>query len=324
MFETITWLVTNSCGMKCAYCNFRNRPIQEASIVAKKKVLQMMKMWPNSATRFICLLGGDIIYMNKNIDFVKSINDLGLIYGYQSSCADAKSMQEVLPLIRNLSISVDPMSDDWSRYAKGMNGIFWAGRYSGLNKNNDIHATITVDRENIKYVPRTVKILSDLGIWTEITAVHWKKGLFDLVPEKSISKGFDHNDIPMIQDIMGNLIEMKEKGGYKIHSSSKFLSLWEKHAVNLDWKCSQPSNCVVDADLSMRLCLHCPGKRVRKWSVLDLYHAEKWSEFLEDWKKDQEECCPKCFWDCQLEIDPTFNDSENITEATNDWFSHKG
>jgi len=71
MFETITWLVTNQCGMGCQYCNFAHRKVEEASIEDKISVLNVIKQWPDSDKRFICLLGGDLLYMDGVVRFVK-------------------------------------------------------------------------------------------------------------------------------------------------------------------------------------------------------------------------------------------------------------
>jgi len=318
MFETITWLVTNKCGLKCQYCNFVGRPINEVGIDDKIKALEIFKSWPESEKRFICLLGGDIIYMDDIEKFANALNESGLPYGFQTSCADYDTMYKIINKynLKNLSISVDPFDmSDYSRTVKAINGLYWSGYAKAKDDNIDVHATLTLDRDNIKNAPKTVKLLSKLGIWSEITSVHWHKTYFDLVPDKEITKGFRPEDRELLQDITNELIQMK-KDGYRIHSTIDFLKTWKDYAVDLDWRCENPVNAMVDADLSMRSCLHLPGKRVRKWSLLDLTH-DKWNDFLEDWKMDQAEMCPNCFWDCQLEVE-----GQTMDEVQK-WFDHE-
>ncbi len=321
MFETITWIVTNNCNLNCKYCNFAHRELEEATLEDKLKTLHLLKDWPESDKRFICLLGGDIIDMPGVNKFLIKLNNLQFEYGFQTSASNYETMKYLTNhnQIKNLSISVDPIDmTDYSRSVKAFNGLYWAGYLKALNPGIDIHATITVDRLNIEYVPRTVRILSGLGIWTEITAVHWAKNHFDLVPPKSISNGFmdSKEDRDKIDRMTTSLIEMKHSG-YLIHTTEDILKHWKDYATNLNWKCNSPVNAVIDADLSMRLCLHVPGNRVRQWSVLDLLTEEDWQAFLKDWKSDQEELCPKCFWDCQYEVM-----NQNMDEV-HCWFNHK-
>lgn len=317
MFETITWLVTNRCALGCKYCNFKDRKVREASVEDKIEALKVFKEWKDSDKRFICLLGGDIACMEGQDKFLNELNSLDLSYGYQTSGIIMNNMRQVLPYLKNLSISVDPVSEkDWSRFAKALLGIYWAGRLQGIRPEADIHATITVDRENVRYVPMTAKILSQMGIWVEITMVHWKKSGFDLVPEKKVAKGFEKGDVPLLKSMVQDLLGLKRMHA-KIHSTESFLKVIPKYAVDLDWKCPKPVNCVVDVDLSMRCCLHLPGKRVRRWKIFDLKTPESWYKFYQDWMKDQSELCPGCFWDCQLEVAGDANQEE-----VDKWFQH--
>jgi len=314
MFETITWLTTNKCGMKCKYCNFINRG-KEAESNKVMDTLKMFASWPNYKDRFICLLGGDVLSLPNVVDFVLLMNKLELPYGFQTSAYSDELMGSVAPYLNNLSISVDGNYSDKSRLAKQNNGLKWAERTRKINPNLDVHATITIDKDNIYLVSSLVEMLTQLKIWAEITFVHWKKKNFDLVPEKEIMNCLGEEDKKIIE-FTGEYLKRKKKKGYLIHSSDYYLSNLH-HVPNLDWRCSAPRNCVVETDLSMRLCLHCPGNRVRSWSVLDL-KPENWLKFLSDWRLDQEEMCPNCFWDCQFEIDQI---PDNMIA---DWFNHKG
>ena len=317
-FQTITWIVTNECKFGCHYCKFANRDVAEASLEAKLGALDVMASWPDADKRFICLLGGDILFMPGVVDFVKKLNGLGLPYGFQTSASDYELMEKVAPWLRNFSISVDPVPHgDMSRWKKGLWGIYWAGRLREQNQSIDVHATITVDRHNYRFVPDTVKMLSDMGIWVEITLVHWHKLRFDFVPAKVVVGGFEPDDVPGLLWMVDMLCDMKSKGA-KVHSSVEFLSMIPKYAVELDWKCPKPVNLVLDVDLSVRECLHLPGKRVREYSVFDLKSGQGWEKFMGDWKKDQDELCPKCLWDCQYEA------AVGSQDKVDGWFSHRG
>lgn len=310
MFESITWLTTSKCGMKCSYCNFTNRKI-DATTEQMISTLELLSKWPRSNERFIVLLGGDVLSLHSVKDFVIEMNNLKLPYGFQTSAFSDKLMDDVGPLLTNLSISVDGGVKDKYRRLKQENGLKWAGYLRKINPFIDIHATITIDKENLLLVPSIVKDLTTRDIWSEITFVHWKKKNFDLVPEKSSMNCVDTTNIEDLRLLGEKLINLKRKG-YLIHSSEQFLSNLH-YAINLDWRCNGPSSCVIDSDLSMRMCLHCPGDRVTKWNIFDLT-IENWPIFLRDWELDQKETCPSCFWDCSFEIEKT----------SADWINHKG
>jgi len=119
-----------------------------------------------------------------------------------------------------------------------------------------------------------------------------------------------------IDTVAKELILMK-RAGVKIHSTEKFLEKLVVHGPGLDWKCPKPVNAVIDADLSMRACLHLPGQRVRRWDAFTLIGEETWKSFLEDWSADQQDLCPCCYWDCQYEV------AEGDQDEVDAWFSHK-
>jgi len=320
MFDSVTWLITRKCEINCKCCNFRDSKIKEASTDEKLKAVRVLKGWDNPAL-FTCLLGGDVLCIKDLKDFLWRMNlTPALKYAFQTSASNYKRMEMVIRSIPNLSISVDPADfTDYDRCLRSYKGIFWAGYSRGVGSVQvDLHATMTLDRNNVRFAPAVVRLLSDLKIWSELTLVHWKKDNFDLVPSRRDALGFLPGDKNLLQEVSEELIEMKQEG-YLVHSSERFLRDWSVHGVELDWKCDAPVNCVIDSDLSMRMCLHVPGGRVRKWSILDLADKqESWPNFLKDWQADQDEYCPKCFWDCQYEL------IRGNREFNDNWFSHKG
>lgn len=316
MFEYITWLVTNRCGLGCKYCNWMAKRPKEATLEQKMQAVAIMSKWKKAQDRFCCLLGGDLLWMNGVQEFIQQCNAYHIPYGFCSSCCDFKLMQTVSPFLKNISISCDPAPfDDFFRWKKSYAGAYWIGKLKQLNPAIDAHATVTVDRANYKYLAQLIEVNTDLGIWTEVTMIHWHKSNFDLVPERSAVDSFTMVDKDELTLLAQKLCKMKNDG-YLIHSSHSFLASIPQHAIELDWQCDRPCNLVLDSDLSCRLCLHVPGNRVRKWKIFDLADEHRWQEFLEDWHKDQTELCPKCFWDCQFE-------GINASNAAT-WIEHKG
>ena len=314
MFDNITWLVTNKCGLNCKYCNFTNRGIEELDPLTRGKALEFIKALPGSDERFIVLLGGDVLWVPKVVGMVKHLNTLNLPYAFQTSACDASIMEKVLPHLKNLSISVDPCPEgDASRWLKSNMGLYWAGRAKQLNPDIDIHATITIDAKNYKYVMATVRNLSALGIWSETTLVHWKKGDgYDLVGSQEFTHAFKTEHVSDLKVLAEKLVAFKVSGGL-VHSSDAFLRTIPQYAVEMDWECSGPVSLVLDVDLSLRLCLHIKGDRVSKWRLWDLT-PERWEEFRADWELDKKEQCRGCMWDCSMECE---------LNAGKSWFDHK-
>lgn len=317
MLDSVTWLITRKCRMGCSYCSWMKHSTKEASLEDKLRAMDLMAAWPRAKERFQCLLGGDILWADGYIDIVKRLNELDLPYGFCTSAFDYKRMEDVLPYLRNLSLSVDPAATDgdFSRWAKASAGLYWAGRLQAINKGADIHATLTVDRGNIGNVIPTVKMLSSMGIWSEITMIHWAKKNYDLVDMPASISGFSDLDSDRLEDMAGDLLAMREKD-FLIHTSAEQLRAIPEHAINLDWQCTKPNVLVIDFDLSLRMCLHIPGSRVRKWTVFDLTTEQAWEEFYSDWYKDQKEYCSQCFWDCAREVE--------LSSDVDGWFQHKG
>jgi len=318
MFEIITWLVTNKCGLGCNYCQFTNRN-NDVTPEDNLKALDVLKSLPESEKRFSVLLGGDILYYKDRFNFISKMNELNLPYAFQTCAHDYKRMEEILPIISNLSISFDGDSRERDRYLKMIKGIYWAGRARQLNPNMDIHATITIDSVTLHNVVETVKILSDLNIWAEITFSHYQKGTFDLVPD---SKYIPHNYLSSsLKEVSQNLVNMK-KQGYMIHNSIRFLESFPMYVKELNWKCKGPTSLVIDADLSLRMCLHLKGKRIAKWNVFDLVKKGWESTLIDyrmDWYEDFKELCPGCFWDCAYDLENSMSMDQAI-----DFVMHKG
>lgn len=319
MFEAITWLVTNRCQLRCTNCSFAGREISESGIEALVHAVRVFASWPGNEKRFVCLLGGDIGTLPHPLTFLEALNFHGLPYGWQTNCYPPANVRALIPHLKNLSLSIDSVVIDHSNLTRMVNGLFSAGYARAINPAIDIHATITIDASNLEHVHRTAHLLSDLGIWVELTFAHWRKPGFDLVPARD-SSALSLEHAPLIRELSTKLLRLKRAGGL-IHSSEEFLHAWSdpKLPIDLGWKCSGPANLVLDSDLSVRCCLHLPGKRVRTWTVWDLADTDRWPAFLADWMADQEELCPRCFWDCQFEAL-----NQQHKNGNPDWFAHQG
>ena len=313
MFDLITWLVTRKCGLKCDICNFVT-DIPDPPVEKKIEALEIFKSWEGYSDRFICLLGGDISFMEDVPDFLGTMNYLNLPYGFQTSAIRTSLMKQVYMDLHNLSISADFVTfkeDKW-RYLKEFCGLGWAKKCKEINPGVDVHATVTIDKLNVNRVAKGIMRLSDLGIWSELTFLHWKKPGFDLV--------FDMKDqaasIDDVKRLADQVLSLKQLG-YLVHSSVEFISSWETYLGGLSWRCDHPYVLMLDADLTMRMCLHHPGRRVRDWSIFHLKNQSSWLIFLKVWEEDRLELCPSCFWDCQFEI---CNSKKNPIK----WVDHRG
>jgi len=127
-------------------------------------------------------------------------------------------------------------------------------KMQGLAK--DVVAEITVTSENIQYLYETVKILSEVGIYSSITTIDLRKNSFydfSTVTDESLL-------VQREQSVLDEFYKIIDAKGLLVHIPSLLLKLYE--ILPCDMKCNiheDVHNVTIDADGSFRLCLRIKG-----------------------------------------------------------------
>jgi MoaA/NifB/PqqE/SkfB family radical SAM enzyme len=302
-FVNSLFYTTRKCNLSCSYCkikdnNFKNElPLEE-----KIHAIRIM----NKLSGFIILFGGEPMVLGNDLDkIVKVCKDENIPYAITSNSTlltKERAKQLVATGLKNWSVSVDTLDRKGSHIEaksnKGLKDLLMLKKM-GVP---DLHATITVTRKNLDEVVSIVEFLNKNGIWSEVTALHYSKGnYYDFASPKEEMKDMilDENDLPKVKEVMLKLKKMKIEGAM-IHNETSFFDDFTKYYTNLNWRCKEISNLVVDADGRMRTCLH--YNRGSRFTIFDLEDPKKLNEFIEE-QKEEIKHCNGCFWDCRWQAE---------------------
>lgn len=312
---SITWFPTRKCNLSCEYCriadnHFRKELSFEDALIAMDKINQR---FPDL---FWCILGGDSTAFGRTrlLKLMSEFDRHKIFYGLVSNSKIInKTLAEQLVNeggLTNWTVSVDSLSNlTGYRGKKASYGLNAIQLFRALHV-KDLHATITVTRNTLSGLPELVKFLSALGVWSEITPIHYAKSSFyDFAsfPEDMPDMVFNKDDINHVDEIMHQIIEMKH-AGYLVHNLDEYLLDWKNLLVGLEWSCKHYSVLTIDADGNLRPCIHIYGNKLRKINALTL-HNYSWDDIQEAFYQDKKVQCRGCLWNCSYE-------SELVYEAT--------
>jgi len=208
--QIISWLLTRRCNLKCSYCgivkDYDDEPIsypkmkhyhkQEMTTEYVIKTLEKIKK--HNPDAFHLFYGGEPLLRKDLAEIINYCNKEDIHYTIITNNSDAvqpmiKELLDKVDYIQGLTSSVDPLildddsETDNDRYKKCVAGIERLQKYKG--KINDLVAEITVDNTNIDHLYNLVKMLTDMGINSDITTVDIKKNQyydFSNVEDKSL------------------------------------------------------------------------------------------------------------------------------------------
>jgi len=326
----ITWLPTRRCNLKCEYCRIRDNQFPELMESDIHRVISVFKKHFSDA--FLVVLGGDVTVWGKQrmIRFVNALSSLNYAIVTNGVLIDESYLEELMIAgLKNLSLSVDPQGcmDRSKKSVKALELISLARRL-GLK---DRHATLTLDRKNFKDAPKLVKTLTKEGCWAEITpyiahpSPDYDFGFY------SESLTFKKSDYFALRSVMKELVEMK-KAGYLIHNTSDYLLEFASNVCGekYPWRCKGMVNLVVDADGTLRPCLHLRGREIKQFNVLKWLQQGNvpYGDIHLAWRKDVEQQCEGCYWNCQWEAERVYDKHKHLGVEkawgkVQDYFSHK-
>jgi|GEM_PF-1413272 len=272
----VSWLLTRRCNLRCSYCrisrDFKKRPLSYSSLkhyeqneMSTEIVLQTLgKFKLHNPNAFHIFYGGEPMLREDLLDIINYCNQEAIQYTIITNNSD-----QVQPAIDNLLLkadyiagltsSVDPIvvagqNVKTDQYMKSLKAL---DRFTKLRKIiKDLVAEITVTNESVSSLYDLVKMLTDMGVNSDITVVDIAKNDFydfSNVTDKKIL-------VPKstyIRSIFDNIIEDK----LNVHMADTLLyEIYDILPSELDCKIEDNvHNLTIDADGTIRLCLRIRG-----------------------------------------------------------------
>ena len=294
--------LTRRCPRNCDYCNIRNSPLKRE--LTAKEWLKAFAIIKSLGVEFNLILGNEPWLLGRNLPII--VNSVDIPYAVYTTCMPElfdPLYNELFTMgLNNLSCGIDfpPVvckNKNEPTYKKSLDGFRGIKATLRDFPEVDCHATITVHKENIEYVPSMIRQFSMFGITIHLNFIHWNKdGGYDFFSDENELRDLlfrTKSDLRMVENIFETIPVLPDS---KIFGIEMFSEPMEK-LINMKWHCGgDPSGGpTVDADGSLRCCGYRRGKRTPKLSIFDL--PEKWV----DWKLNVFEDamdCPGCAWAC--------------------------
>lgn len=321
----LTVIPLRRCNLKCCYCQISKVKKDELKWYQWVDVIQFLcEKFPTVC--FVCLLGGEITLWGKDFfRFVKLMNERVKVFWNFTSNGIVINERWLRKLkscgMDTLSLSYDGkgLQDEGQR--KKSQKVLDLLKIIKKLKFVEPHITITVDKENIFQLPSIVEFFTQEGFWLEVTPlIFGKTNHYDYAASFNLLEWRFEVSKSILEKVFNKLIEMKEKGFY-IHNTKEYLRQFPNYFHLQDWQCEYPVNLVVDCDGTMRLCLHIPGEKVRKYDIFENREFD-FNQFLKDWKRDFYLYCRGCFWNCQYEPLYIYCRTGSLEEVK-DYFRHR-
>jgi len=297
--------LTRKCNLNCIYCRVKDNFFpNELKMEKKMEALSIMKY--DLGINFVILFGGEPLELGENLEtLIVYCNSIGMEYAITSNSVmltEEKAKRLTLIGLKNWSVSIDGSDCNSgaikSKSSKGFKDLLMFKEMGVL----DLHATLTLTKNNIDYVIPILEELNKHNIWMEITALHFSKGhYYDFASPREEMKSLvlTEEDIPKVQSLMEELKKKKQEG-FKIHNEIEFFDEFTHYCLEQNWRCKTISNITIDADGKMRTCLH--YNRKSDFTIFDLKNKVNFTKFLEE-QEIEITHCRGCFWDCRWQAE---------------------
>lgn len=292
--------MTRRCNLSCEYCKIIKKRVKEISVKEWEKVFDILN---SLNVRFVKLMGGEptlfkdlerlIKYANENTRIRVAVFSNSIFNKEKLESLIAAGLKEYITSIDTLKSANNV--DSVIKSQAGLKALIF------LKKKGITHlqANIVVCKNNILEVSNIIEYLSERGICSSLSPIHWGKEEFWEYRCKESGFKLTKNDLPLIKKLSKNLLKMK-KSGTLIANSELYIKNWPEFAINLKWFCKIPPVLWIDSDGSMMCCCDIKGKNVSKYSVFDLANKEKLECFTRDAIEDVKGC-RGCFYNCQYD-----------------------
>lgn len=321
----VTTLPTRACNLRCHYCKIV-KPFPKLKYEEMKDAY--LKVHMKYDLTLWCILGGDVTTFGRErlVDLTTFFERNGVFYAYVSNSLllDDEWADDLMEAgLSNWTVSLDSLGaikdPDRNEKAQGALKAIDLFKARGLE---DIHCTVTLDRQNFRQAPAMVQWLSQNDIWAEITPIHYAKNEhydFASRPEEMPEYVFRPEDAKDIENVMRVLVDMKDNG-YLVHNMDAYLLAWPEYVIDLSWQCSNMWNMTIDSDGALRPCLHLHGNKTREINAAEI-DVITHDTIMDAFRQDQQDQCEGCLWNCQWETEYIWQETESL-EMIRLYFEH--
>ena len=316
MINIVNFILVRNCNLSCEYCrisgntNYELKPeeypdlkyyIENEQPVEKwiDVVNEVLKVNPQA---FFLLVGGEPFLYKGLTDLVIHLNEVGANYTIISNCTDGlkpirKHFFKKVGRVRGFTCSVDPIDGtSGDSQLKSQVGFQVLKDLIEQDLVDDPVAELTLTSKNIHKAEDTVKMLSDAGIYSDITVMDISKTNY-----------YDFSDIMESELLVPKNEEVKQifdkliNSDYKIHMKETLLpAIYDMLPANLDCELTSGNvqNLTFDSDLSVRLCYRIKGHFCTQFNALDYFSSR--DDVEEALQADYEVLCKGCSWSCMI------------------------
>jgi len=302
LVETI--YITRKCSFRCPHCIIWRTHRTE---IPPKEWIKIINSHYGTIADFVVILGGEPLEYWKPIygllEVVKGIKEVDYGIHSNSLLINEKTAKMLVDAhLKNWSFSIDfPES-----YPDIRNKACW--RALRLFKKlgvPDLHVTLTLYPQNVKYFPQVVKELMEMEVWIGPSFVMWAKSKhYDSFP-KSCKPKWSAEHLKYIREG----IKLLKKYKY-FHGVEDLFTKDLDSQLNATFKCGKLLIPTIEEDGYMRLCRDILGKRVRKWHALEILNH--YDEYVLDWLYDYKTLCKGCNWDCAYHAKISYNNFKHV------------
>ena len=350
--KIINQLWTRKCNLSCDYCrialscfgNYICRPKDYPNAqyyIDNEKDADWWcelnrRLYLHNKEALNILYGGEIFFHPGHLDILKYLSEIGSNYTIITSANEAivpkiNKMFEEIGKVKGFTCSIDPgfwihesnereeLKDD--EVYKSKQGFEFLKYVKENDLAEDIVAEITVCNDTLKYLGDTIQMLSDNGIYSDITFVDVAKNNFydfssvtnedEIIKLEEVPKEYWYSksgpEIILLQckELENQFKKKLDKYGLLIHMRDKIFDiLYEILPSNGDCLIEENyHNMTIDSDGRLRLCLRIRGSDVPEFEATNV--LDKHGEFTAKFKKIQEAIysdksvlCSGCNWTC--------------------------
>jgi MoaA/NifB/PqqE/SkfB family radical SAM enzyme len=329
-----SWLLTRKCNLQCSYCKISRDPNPNthypklahyaAEEMDNRTVISgLYDMKKHNPDMFHIFYGGEPFLRKDLHKIISFCNDSNIHYTIITN-----NTEEIQPLIKKLfdkveyvsglTSSVDPLLYSTNKSTDDRVKKTHAGfkRLVEMKKNvKDLVAEITVSNDNVKYLYRLVKDLTNEGISSDITFVDIAKNSYydfsNVTDEKQLVQPTSE-----LHDILMKIYDDK----LNVHLDKNFMmAIYRILPAELDCKLEEGiHNITVDADGTIRLCLRIKGietpSHFRLQNLFDVDELRTLNKLLRPYQTiDKINLCQGCNWTCII-MSQMIKDSLIITD----------